>query len=108
MRTFLLTVFWVTNFGNVIQLLIIISATWIILADSNSFLDLSLSVYVTQSVPWLAWVETILTHLLGGFGRWILSIPILIISPVKFVLGTIIGLWAYTTAKGMPNDPAYT
>ena len=108
MRTFLLTIFWVTNLGSVIQLLIMVSASWIILSGTNSFFDLNVDVYITQYVPWLLWIKTILVQLLGDFGYWILTIPILIISPVKLVLGTIIGLWAYSVAKGMPDKSAYT
>ena len=42
---------------------------------------------------------------LGSVGHWILTIPILIIAPFKFVTGTIIGLWAYSVAKKMPAKP---
>jgi len=45
---------------------------------------------------------------LGSVGRWILTIPILIIAPLKLVGGTIIGLWAYSVAKNMPAKPTHT
>lgn len=108
MRAFLLTIFWITNLGSVIQLLIMVSASWIILSGASSFFDLTVDVFITQHVPWLLWIKAILVQLLGDFGYWILTIPILIIAPVKLVLGTIIGLWAYSVAKGMPDKPAYT
>ena len=108
MRNFLLTIFWITNVGNVIQLLIMSSACWLIFSGNYSFSDLNIVVFVTQVVPWLQWIETLLVALLGDFGRWILSIPILIISPIKFIAGAIIGWWAYSTAKKLPIDPAYT
>ena len=108
MRTFLLTIFWITNLGSVIQLLIMVSASWIILSGANSFFDLNVDVFITQYVPWLLWIKTILVQLLGDFGYWILTIPILIIAPVKLVSGTIIGLWAYSVAKGMRDKPAHT
>ena len=107
MRTFLLTVFWITNFGNVIQLLIMTSAGWLIFSGDYSFFDLNVDIFFTQVVPWLLWIKTFIVALLGEFGRWILSIPILIIAPLKFIMGTIIGLWAYSVAKNMPVDPAY-
>jgi len=102
MRTFLLTIFWVSNFGNVIQLLIMASASWIIFSGFYSFSDLNVSVFITQYVPWLLWIKTLIVALLGEFGRWVLTIPILIIAPLKFVAGTIIGLWAYSVARKMP------
>ena len=108
MRTFLLTIFWITNLGNVIQLLIMVSASWILLSGAYSFFDLNINVFITQYVPWLLWIKTILVQVLGDFGYWILAIPILIIAPVKFVLGSIIGLWAYSVAKDMPTKPANT
>jgi hypothetical protein len=108
MRTFLLSIFWITNLGSVIQLLIILSASWIILSGTSSFFDLDVNVFITQYVPWLLWIKTILVQLLGDLGYWILTIPILIIAPVKLVSGTIIGLWAYSVAKGMPAKPALT
>ena len=108
MRTFLMTVFWFTNFGNVIQTLVISSALWILFSSAYTFSDLSLNVYITQYVPWLLWAKTLLVALLGEFSRWILAIPILVIAPIKLITGTIIGLWAYSVAKTMPLGPAYT
>jgi hypothetical protein len=49
-------------------------------------------------------VRTFLMYL----GRWVLAIPILVIAPLKFFGGTIIGLWAYSVAKKMPVEPAYS
>jgi len=37
MRTFLLTIFWFSNLGNVIQLLIMASAGWLIFSGDYSF-----------------------------------------------------------------------
>ncbi len=108
MRKFLLTIFWITNVGSVIQLLIIASASWIIFSGDSSFFDLTVNLFVTQFVTWLAWVKTLAVTLLGDIGRWILAIPILIIAPLKLVTGTMIGVWAYTVARDMPVEPAYT
>lgn len=107
MRTFLLSIFWVSNIGNVVQLLIMASASWIIFSGESSFFDLTLNVFITQFVPWLLWLKAFIVELLGSFGTWILSIPVLIISPLKFVAGTLIGLWAYSAAKKLPAGPAY-
>ncbi len=108
MRTFLLTIFWFTNLGNVLQLLVMVSASWIIFSGAYSFSELNVNVFLTQYVPWLLWLKTFLVALLGEFGRWVLAIPILIIAPLKFIGGTIIGLWAYSVAKKMPVEAAYT
>lgn len=51
MRTFLLAVFWFTNLGNVVQLLAMASASWIIFSGAYSFSDLNLNVFITQYVP---------------------------------------------------------
>ena len=107
MRNFLLAIFWISNIGNVIQSLIMISAGWFIVSGDYSFLDLSVIIFVTEVAPWLQWIETILVAFLGDFGRWILSIPILIISPIKFLAGVIIGWWAYSTAKNILVESAY-
>jgi len=108
MRTFLLTIFWVSTVGNVIQLIIIASAGWFIFSGDYTFFELNVDVFVSQIVPWLLWLKTFIVALLGEFGRWILAIPMLIIAPLKFVVGTFIGLWAYSVAKQMPIEPAYT
>jgi hypothetical protein len=83
------------------------TAGWLMISGAYSFSDLSMDVFVTQVAPWLFWVKTILTALLSEFGIWILSIPILVISPIKFIMGIIVGWWAYSTAKNMPVEPAY-
>ncbi len=108
MRTFLMTVVWFANFGNFIQTLVITSALWILFDSGYGFSDLSVNVYITQYVPWLLWVKTLIVGLFGEFGRWILTIPILVISPLKFITGSLIGWWAYSVAKTMPRGPAYT
>jgi hypothetical protein len=108
MRTFLLTIFWITNLGNVIQLMIMVSASWIIFSGAYAFFDLNVNVFITQYIPMFIWIKTFIVALLGDFGYWILTIPILIIAPLKLVIGTIIGLWAYSVAKSMPGEPTYT
>ena len=91
MRTFLLTIFWISNIGNVSHLLIMASAGWLIISGAYSFSDLSMNIFVTQVAPWLSWIKTILAALLGEFGIWVLSIPVFVISPIKFIAGVIIG-----------------
>ena len=39
---------------------------------------------------------------------FLLDIPIPIIAPLKLVVGTIIGLWAYSVAQDMAVEPAHT
>ena len=104
MRTFLLTVFWITNIGNVIQLLVIVSVSWMIFSGHYSFFELDANTFFTQIVPWLLWLKTFIILLLGDLGRLLLGIPILIIAPLKLIFGTVIGLWAYSTAMGVPLD----
>ena len=106
MRTFLLTVFWITNLGSVLHLLIIAAAGWIILDRAYSYADLSVGVFITQYVPMLAWVKTFMVWLLADLGRWILALPVLIVSPLKIVMGTMIGYWAYNRARTLA--PAIT
>ncbi len=108
MRTFLLAIFWISSLGSVIQVLIIVSASLIIFSGAYSFFDLSVNVFITQYVPWLLWLKTIIVEVLGDFGYWILNIPILIIAPLKLIVGTIIGLWAYSVAKKMAAEAAHT
>jgi len=108
MRTFLLTIFWITNLGAVIQLLIMASASWIIFSGAYSFFDLNVSVFITEYVPLFIWIKTFIVALLGSLGQWILTIPILIIAPLKLILGTIIGLWAYSIARDMPVNSAHS
>ena len=103
-----MTIFWITNFGNVIQFLVIASASWIIFSGTYSFSELSAGVFITEYIPWLLWLKSFIVALLGEFGRWVLAIPVLIIAPLKFFSGTLIGLWAYSVAKKMPVEPAYT
>ena len=108
MRTFFLTIFWFSNFCTSIWLLFMASASWIIFSGAYSFSELSLNVFLTQYVPWLLWLKIFIIALLGEFGTLVLATPVLVIAPLKFVAGTIIGLWAYSAAKKIPVEPAYT
>ena len=92
MRNFLLTIFWISNVGNVIQFFIMVSAGWLIVSGDYSFFELNVVIFVTQVAPWLQWIETIIVAVLGDLGVWILSIPIFIISPIKFIAGAGIGV----------------
>ena len=65
MRTFLLTIFWITTLGSVIQLLIMASASWIIFSGAYSFIDLDINVFITQYIPMFIGIN------LGIFGRQI-------------------------------------
>jgi len=108
MRKFLLAIFWITSLGSVIQVLIIVSASWIISSGVYSFSDLSVNLFITQYIPMFVWIKTLIVGLLGDVGHWILTIPILVISPLKMIVGTIIGLWAYSAAKKLPAERAHT
>jgi len=108
MRKFLLAIVWLTSLGSVIQVLIIGSASWISFSGAHSFSDLNVNVFITQYIPMFVWIKTLIVELLGDFGYWILSIPILIIAPLKLLTGTIIGLWAYLAAKDMAAESART
>ena len=108
MRTFLLSIFWVAHIGSVFQLLIMVSAGLILYSGSYSFSELSVNVFITQFVPWLIWLKTFIISLLGEFGGWLLEMPILVIAPLKFIAGTVIGLWAYSLSKEMLVEPVST
>ena len=101
MRTLLLTVFWVSNAGSLIHLLILIAAAWIVLGGAHSPAELSVNVFITQYVPQVTWIKTLIVWLLGDIGRWILALPVLVVSPIKMLIGTLIGYWAYSKAKSV-------
>ena len=107
MRTFLLSVFWFTTFGSVVQMLILLASCWIVFSGAYSFSALNFDVFFTHYIPLFVWVKTLIVTLLGGIGHWILTIPVLVITPLKLVAGTIIGLWAYSTAKKIPAKPMH-
>ena len=101
MRTLLISLFWMTNVGSVLQLLIMLSGFWIILGDAHSFVSLSVGTFITAYVPQVAWIKTVIVWLLGDVGRWILGLPILLVAPVKILIGSLIGYWAYSRARAL-------
>ena len=103
MRIFLLSLFWWTNIGSMLQIFAIAVSIWIVSSGAYSFSELNLSVLISEYVPWLVWIKSVAIAILGDFGRWIVTIPVVVIASVKIVTGTIIGLWAYSVAKGMPK-----
>ena len=103
MRALFLSVFWITTVGNFLQFLVIIYAGAIVLSGAYSFSDLSVNVFITQFLPWFSWLKVVIISLLGEFGRWVLEVPVLAISPLKFAGGAVIGLWAYSRAQEYPN-----
>ena len=107
MRLCLLSIFWIMNVGSAIQLLVIASASWVIFSGAHSFTELNVDVYITEVIPWLLWLKTLIVALFGEVGRWVLMLPILIIAPLKLVTGTAIGFWAYSTAKDMATGTVH-
>jgi hypothetical protein len=107
MRMCLLSIFWITNVGSAIQLLVIASASWVIFSGTHSFAELNVDVFITQVVPWLLWLKTLIVALFGEIGRWVLMLPILIIAPLKLITGIAVGFWAYSTAKNMEVGPVH-
>ena len=107
MRTFLMAVFWVSNISAVIQFLVIVTSIWIISNGDYSFAGLTGEVFITQYVPWLLWIKTLVLALFDSLGYWFLSIPVLVIACIKFVGGLLIGVWAYITAQNIPAETAY-
>lgn len=103
-----MTIFWLSTIGNAIQLIIMAVAGWHIAAGDYSFFELNVGVFVTQIASWFHWVKTLLIEVFGDFGVWVLSIPILIIAPLKFVAGVLIGWWAYSAARKIPINPAHS
>lgn len=108
MRNFLLSVFWITNVGGVFQIVVIAVSVWIIASGAHSISELSLNVFIVEYASWLVWMKSLLIVFLGDLARWILTIPVLVIAPARLVSGTIIGLWAYSVAKRMPHQVAYS
>lgn len=105
MRTFYLSVFWGSNVGSVVQLMVIATAGTLVVTGSHTFQDLTVLVFVTVIAPWLEWIRTLFITLFGDFGRWLLTLPILIVSPLRLVVGILIGLWAYNAANSIPAGP---
>jgi hypothetical protein len=103
-----MTIFWLSNIINVFGLLIMAWAGWLIFSGVYSFFELNIGIFITQVVPWFQWMEAVIFAPLGDFGRWILSIPVLVHSPIKFIAGVFISWWAYSTAKNMSSEPAST
>ena len=106
MRNLLLTIFWISNVGNVVQLIVIAISSWLLFSGAYTFSELDIDEFLTEIVPWLLWVKTLLIAVFGMFGEWILGLPTLIIAPFKFVFGIFIGVWAYTAAQNLRAQPA--
>lgn len=90
------------------QLLIIATCSWLVFNGIYSFSELSVEAFLTQVAPWLIWVKSLLILLFGEFGRWILTFPMLLASPMKFLTSTAIGWWAYSIANELTFDSSYT
>jgi len=105
MHSFLIAVVWITSVGSVLQFLVMLSASWMVFAGHYSFFELDVTTFISQVVPWLYWIKTFMIALLGDLGELILTIPILIITPIKFVAGLAIGIWAYRSAKRISATP---
>lgn len=81
-------------------------AGWLIFSGDYSFVEINVSIFVTDVVTWFSWVETFIVALLADLGRWILSIPILDITPIKSIAGVLIGWRAYSKLKNMQDEQA--
>jgi hypothetical protein len=63
------------------------------------------------TVVWFANFGNFIQTLVITSALWILynsGYSVLVIAPIKFIAGSIIGWWAYSVARKMPVGPAYT
>ena len=107
MRTFLMTVFWITNVGSVLQLLAIALASWLVLSSVHTFFEFDGHLLSQEYLPAFPWVRLMILAIWGELGDWMLAVPVLVIAPLQLVFGSLIGFWAYNAARGMPvHEPA--
>ena len=100
---FLLSVYWMAIVGSIAQSIVILASIWILSTSSYSFFELDVNVFFTEFFPMFLWVKTFIIFVLGDVGSLILTLPMLIVAPLKLVLGLVIGYWAYSVADTIPK-----
>jgi hypothetical protein len=99
MRKAMLLLFWLCVLGTIVRLPLLCYEFWL-LATATTFSDLTVWSLLTEHLPFLAWVTDLITAIFGAeFGGWILDLPATLVTSVKLVFGTLIGIWALDTAR---------
>ncbi len=94
MRSGLLLLFWLCVFTTVVRVPLLGYEFWL-LATAETFSELTVWALLTQHLPFLSWVADLITAVLGvEFGGLILALPATLVTIVKLIFGTLIGIWA--------------
>lgn len=94
MRRGLLIIFWLCTLGTIVQLPLLGYELWV-LATGTTFTELTVRALLTEHLSFLAWIANLITAIFGAeFGDWILGLPITLVTILKLIFGTVIGIWA--------------
>jgi len=90
----LLVLGWAGYAGAAIDVVITSVALWAAIAERQWFI--SVDVVFREYIAWLYWVKQLAYHVLpDGFVGRIFGLPALLLFPVRVVVSTLIGMWAF-------------
>jgi len=104
MRFGLLLIFWLCVFGTVVRVPLLGYEFWL-LATEVTFAELTVWALLTEHLPFLSWIADLITAILGAeFGDLILALPATLLTTIKLIFGTVIGMWALDRVREMDSS----
>jgi hypothetical protein len=102
----LLVLGWAGYVGGAIDVVITSVALWAALAEHQWLI--SVDVVLREYIAWLFWVKQLAYHVLpDSFVGRIFGLPALVLFPVRVVVSTLIGMWAFGAANRLRRSSAW-
>ena len=107
MRDGLMFLFWVCLLGTFFQAPLLGYEFWLLATQATTFGELTVVVLLTEHLTFFAWIASLILGVFGPvFGGWILSLPVILVTSVKLICGSLIGYWSLVTVRKMDSSRA--
>ncbi len=104
MRNGLLLLFWICVLSVVVRVPLLCYELWL-LATGVAFSELTGWALLTEHLPFLSWIADLVTATLGAeFGSSLLALPATLITILKLMFHTVIGIWALDRVREMDSS----
>ncbi|HUF56915.1 MAG TPA: hypothetical protein VMM55_10200 [Thermohalobaculum sp.] len=103
LRRGLVIVGWLLLVGSAIDALVLVYAGWIVL-DGAGPAGMSVDVFLRDHLAWIYWIKQVAYVVLpDGFVTWVFRLPALAWFAFRLVVSTLLGAWALSAARRMPD-----
>jgi hypothetical protein len=104
MRNGLLLLFWICVVSVAVRVPLLCYELWLLVTEVT-FSELTGWALLTDHLPFLSWIAALVTATLGTeLGSSLLALPATLITVIKLIFSTLIGIWALDRVREMDSS----